>query len=275
MMMDRQPLLSRRVVIFLAVAFGMTWSAWGALGWLARVQMVAYGQWPFMVLYVLGGLGPTIAAYIAVLSTSTQAPLREFHQRLFRWRVAGRWYITAIASPVSLAIISTMIATQFTPGLAALLSVRPWIMFLPLFAMMIVGGGLEELGWRGVAQPELASAIGSAKAALSVGLVWAIWHVPLFFLPGVSQYGGNFPLFAIGVIANALMLGWLYSRTDSILLCIVFHASSNAITALGFAIPRESGWWVLLGPCLNILVGAVLLCALPVRSSTRATATWS
>jgi uncharacterized protein len=271
----RQLLLNRRLVIFVVVAFGITWSAWGVLGWLARAQMVAYGQWPFMVLYVLGGLGPTIAAYIAVLSTLAQAPLREFNRRLFRWRVAGQWYVIAIALPISLAIISAVTATQFSPGMAGALSVRPWIMFLPLFAMMIVGGGLEELGWRGVAQPELTSAIGPAKAALSVGLVWAIWHVPLFFLPGVSQYGGNFPVFAIGVIANALMLGWLYCRTDSILLCIVFHASSNAITALGFAIPRESGWWVLLGPCLNVLVGAVLLFALPVRSRASAAANWS
>ena len=271
----RQLLLNRRLVIFFAVAFGITWSAWSVLGWMARARMVAYGLWPFMVLYVMGGLGPTIAAYIAVLSTSAQAPLREFHRRLFRWRVAGRWYVIAIALPVSLAIISTMIVIHLNRDLAGALSVRPWIMFLPLFAMMIVGGGLEELGWRGVAQPELTSAIGPAKAALLVGLVWAIWHVPLFFLPGVSQYGGNFPVFAIGVIANALMLGWLYSRTDSILLCIVFHASSNAITALGFAIPHGSGWWVLLGPCLNVLVGALLWFALPVRSSARAAANWS
>lgn len=271
-MTDTQPLLNRRLVIFLAVAFGITWSAWGVLGWLARAQALVYGQWPFMVLYVIGGLGPTIAAYIAVITTSAQAPLREFHQRLLRWRVAGWWYVIAMGLPVGLAVLSVVSATQFSSGLAGTLSVRPWYLFLPLFAMMIVGGGLEELGWRGVAQPELTRAIGPAKAALSVGLIWAVWHVPLFFLPGVSQYGGNFPVFAVGVIANALMLGWLYSRTDSILLCIVFHASSNAITALGFAIPRESGWWVLLGPCLNVLVGAVLLFALPVRPSPRAAA---
>ncbi len=270
----RQLLLNRRLVIFFAVAFGITWSAWSVLGWMARAQVVAYGQWPFMVLYVLGGLGPTIAAYIGGVSTAAPAPLWELHHGLFRWRVAGRWYVIAIALPVSLAIISTVAVIHLSPGLAGALSVRPWIMFLPLFAMMIVGGGLEELGWRGVAQPELTRAIGPAKAALSVGLIWAVWHLPLFFLPGVSQHGGNFPVFAVGVIANALMLGWLYSRTDSILLCIVFHASSNAITALGFAIPRESGWWVLLGPCLNVLVGTILLLALPLRSSDRTAANY-
>jgi membrane protease YdiL (CAAX protease family) len=270
--MGKQIFLNRRLLIFLAAAFGMTWGAWGVLGWLARAQVVSYGQWPFMALYVLGGLGPTIAAYVAVLSTSAQAPLREFHRRLFRWRVAGWWYVVAIGLPVSLAIVSTVIATQWSPGLSAALSVRPWYMFLPLFAAMIVGGGLEELGWRGVTQPELTRTIGPAKAALWVGLIWAIWHLPLFFLPGVSQYGGNFPIFAIGVIGIALMLGWLYSRTDSILLCIFFHAASNAITAFGFSIPRTSGWVSLVGPCLNLLMGSILLLAVPLRSGDRAAA---
>ena len=231
-----------------------------------------YGQSSFMALYVLGGLGPTIATYIAVVSTSAQTSLREFHRRLFRWRVAGWWYVIAIGLPVSLAIVSTVIATQLSPGLSAALSVRPWYMFPPLFAVMIVGGGLEELGWRGVAQPELTRSIGPAKAALWVGLVWAIWHLPLFFLPGVSQYSGNFPTFSLGVIGIALMLGWLYSRTDSILICIFFHAASNAITAFGFAMPYTKGWVPLVGPCLNLSMGAILLLAFPLRSGDRTAA---
>ena len=264
--------VSRRLLVFLIVCFSVTWSAWGILGWLARAQQLVYGQWPFMLLYVLGGLGPMIGAYVAVLSTSSQAPLREFHQRLFRWRVAGWWYAVAIGLPVVLAIASTMIAVLFRPDLSSALSIRPWYMFVPLLAVMIVGGGLEEPGWRGIAQPEIARTTGSAKAALLVGLVWALWHVPLFFLPGVSQYGSNFPVFALGVVGMALMLGWLYSRTASILLCVVFHAAANAITALGVAIPREAGHLTLLSPCLHVLIGVVLLLAAWARSDDRVAA---
>ena len=62
---------------FLAVSFAVTWSAWGILVPLARARTLVYGQWPFMVLYMLGGLGPTIGAYAAVLASSAQAPLRR------------------------------------------------------------------------------------------------------------------------------------------------------------------------------------------------------
>ncbi|MCK2372907.1 CPBP family glutamic-type intramembrane protease, partial [Escherichia coli] len=83
---------------------------------------------------------------------------------------------------------------------------RNYVAGLPLFGMMLVGGGVEELGWRGIAQPELARRHGPLPAALVVGLVWALWHLPLFHIPGVSQYGGSFPHFAAGVFGSALLL---------------------------------------------------------------------
>lgn len=251
--------MNRRLATFLVVSFSVTWSAWGILVPLARAGTLVYGQWPFMVLYMLGGLGPTIGAYAAVWATSAEAPLSEFHRRLVRWRLAGWWYLVAAGLPIALAITSTGVAALLAPDRLSALSLRPWYMFLPLFVVMIAGGGLEELGWRGVAQPELERAIGRAGTALLVGLVWAVWHGPLFFLPGVSQYGASFPVFAVGVIGTALILAWLYGRTGSILLCVVFHAAVNAIAALGFAIPRQRGWLGLLGPSLNVLLGSLLL----------------
>ena len=251
--------MTRRLVTFLATSFAITWSAWGVLILLARTRTAAYGEWPFMALYILGGLGPTIGAYVAVLATSTLAPLSEFHRRLLRWRVSGWWYLIAVGLPIGLAIVSTLIATWLSPDLSGALSFQPWYMLPLLFLMMILGGGLEELGWRGVAQPELGRTIGHARAALSVGFIWAIWHAPLFLIPSVSQYRTNFLVFAIGVIGTALILGWLYSRTESILLCVIFHAAGNAIAIFGFVISREAGWLALMAPCLNVLVGSVLL----------------
>jgi hypothetical protein len=49
--------------------------------------MVAYGQWPFMVHYVIGSLGPTIAAYIAVPS-----PTRELGWRRNRYENHAIWH---------------------------------------------------------------------------------------------------------------------------------------------------------------------------------------
>ena len=230
---------------------------------LARARKVVFGQLFFMLPYMLGGLGPTIAAYVAVLATTSQAPLREFHARLFRWRLRAYWFLVALALPVALALASVGAAIVVDPDLARTLSLRPWYMFFPLLLVMVGGGGLEELGWRGVAQPELDRAYARPVAALLVGVVWSVWHLPLFVLPGVGQYGTNFAVFAVGCVGGAMILAWLYGRTGSILLCILFHASWNAAWALGLAIPSGRHGLAVMDSCFRVTVGALLLAIRP------------
>jgi len=250
----------RRALVFLAFAFGITWCAWGVLIVLSQSRATAYGEWPFMTLYVLGGLGPTIAAYIAVCLTRTAAPLSEFNQRVLRWRVPSVWYAVAIGLPMALAF--SAVGMALTLGLAAWsqLAIKPWYVFPALFAMTIIGGGLEEFGWRGITQDAWGRALGPARAAWLIGPIWAVWHLPLFFLPGVSQYHGSFGPFLLGVMGNALLFGWLYSRTRSILLCVFMHAASNAIVMLGVVVPSGPGTsWI--SPCLALAVGCLLFLA--------------
>ena len=250
---------AKRFKIFLSASFLITWTCWGILVPLARARTLTYGRPGFMFLYMLGGLGPTLSAYIAVLATPLQSPLKEFHARLFRWRVSAGWYVVALLLPVALALASVAVAILVQPDFPKGLSVRPWYMLIPLFFMMVAGGGLEEHGWRGVAQPELERKLNRPAAALLVGLIWACWHLPLFFLPGVGQYGTDFPLFAIGVVGGALILAWLYGRTESILLCILFHAGWNTVAAFGLAIPSDRSLPAVLNVCLRVIVGVLLL----------------
>jgi membrane protease YdiL (CAAX protease family) len=248
-----------RLRIYLVTTFCITWTCWWTLVAFARAGTMVFGQPLFMVVYLIGGLGPTIAAYAAVLATPTQFPLREFHSRLFRWRLAWWWYLLVLALPVAVALASSGLASLAEPRLSIGLPVHPWYMFFPLFPVMILGGGLEELGWRGVAQPEMERSVARFVAAIFVGLIWAIWHLPLFFLPGVGQYGTNFFFFTIGVVGNALILAWIYGRTRSILLCIFYHASFNATAAIGLGVPGGKGWLSALDAFLCVLAGALLL----------------
>lgn len=257
---------SRRAWVFLALAFCISWCAWGALILLAQAQATTYGEWPFMTLYVLGGLGPTIAAYVAVYLTRTEAPLREFNQRVLRWRVRPVWYVVAIGMPIVLAFVAVGIAVALHPVVWGQLLIKPWYVFPLLFAMTIIGGGLEEFGWRGVAQEAWGPVLGQARAALLIGPIWAIWHLPLFFLPGVSQYHGHFGPFFVGVVGNALLFGWLYSQTRSILLCVFMHAATNAIVMLGVVVPSGHGM-SLISPCLVLAVGGLLFLSLGKRGS--------
>lgn len=248
---------SRRALLFLAVAFGITWVTWGALVALAQMRALSYGSAPFMTLYVLGGLGPTIAAYVAVWCTRERSSLGEFNRRVLRWRVGSTWYVLALGLPVVLGLMAMGVAVALKPALGTSVNFKPWYQFLAYFLMCIVGGGLEELGWRGVTQEEWGRVLGPIRAALLIGPIWALWHLPLFFLPGVAQYHANFALFLVGVMANALLFGWLYSRTRSILLCVFMHAASNAVVMMGVSVPSGLGMSIV-GPCLSLCVGALL-----------------
>lgn len=248
---------SRRALVYLATAFGITWLAWGVLAVLAQSSVTHYGTWPFMSLYVLGGLGPTLAAYVAVWRTPEQGPVSEFNRRVVRWRVRPMWYLVALGLPMALGFMAIGVAVALKPALGAAVSFKPWYLF-PLYLLMtIIGGGLEEFGWRGITQEEWGHAIGPVRAALLIGPIWALWHLPLFFLPGVSQYHANFALFLIGIIGNALLFGWLYQRTRSILLCVLMHAASNAVAMTGISVPLGMGMG-LIGPCLGLAVGGLL-----------------
>ena len=117
---------------------------------------------------------------------------------------------------------------------------------------MILGGGLEELGWRGVAQPMLERRLSRLASAAIVGVAWALWHLPLFFIHGVSQYGANFELFAADVMGNAFLLAWIYGGTGSILVCVLFHAASNTSATLGLNAWDGSPQMAWIGPAVKI-----------------------
>ena len=92
---------------------------------------------------------------------------------------------------------------------------------------MIIGGGIEEIGWRGCLQPELQKKLPITISALIIGVIWAIWHLPLFFIIGTNQNSDNFLWFFISAIALSFLLTQIYSITKSIFLCIIFHAFIN------------------------------------------------
>ncbi len=224
--------MTRRLGAYLACTFGLTFSAWGTL--ILLQERLPYGTPAFMALYALGGLGPTIAAYVAVLATRAHAPVREFHRTVFNLRTPLRWRLVPLFLPIALVLMSAGIATAVHPGSLRPFLAKPWYLFIPYFFGMVAGGGLEEIGWRGVAQPELEKHFQLPIAALVVGSLWAVWHLPLFALRGVAQYGLNFPAFAAAVLGDAMILAWLRHKTGSVFHCIVFHASNNAAWMLVF-----------------------------------------
>lgn len=86
----------------------------------------------------------------------------------------------------------------------------------------------EEIGWRGYALPRLAARFGFARASVLLGVIWATWHLPIFFVPGVDNFGQSFPVFLLEVTALSVAITWLYAHTnESLLLVMLMHSAVN------------------------------------------------
>jgi uncharacterized protein len=101
----------------------------------------------------------------------------------------------------------------------------------------------EELGWRGFLQPALASRLGWRAAAVTTGVIWAVWHFPLFFahpLPGPPAWWqlGCFTLMATLI---SIVMAWLRLRTGSVWPAVLIHAAHNAFLASCDGLTGDTG----------------------------------
>lgn len=81
--------------------------------------------------------------------------------------------------------------------------------------------------------PHLTERIGLALARPVVGLVWAAWHLSLFFAPGADTYHQSFPFYVLQVVAYSVVLAWLYWQTGgSLLLSMFMHSAFNNLKEL-------------------------------------------
>jgi membrane protease YdiL (CAAX protease family) len=186
----------------------------------------------------LGALSSSLAAIVLVMIEGRKGGLRELLSRALIWRVGIQWWLVALFYMIVPSVASLYLyhllggpAVDWS-GLQPLYQVVPMIVFLTIAA-----GIAEEFGWRGFLLPRLQSRHNALVSGLIVGVAWATWHIPLFFIKGTSQYeqamdAGLLPAilgYAVFVTVQSVQFTWLFNNTKgSVLLAAVFHGAANA-----------------------------------------------
>ena len=95
--------------------------------------------------------------------------------------------------------------------------------------ILFLGGPLgEEIGWRGFALPRLVARHGPGPASLRLGVMWALWHLPVFLIEGTDQYGQPILWYTVMVTAYTFLFTWVHEKTDgSLLLALLHHTAIN------------------------------------------------
>lgn len=215
----------RSIVAFVLLTLLISWSAWGMLAILGTEPGVNLGG----VLWLLGGLGPPIAAVVLVQREDGPS-IRELLARLLHWRVGWRWYGIALLFPGAVVIMTLFLDSQVRGLTTPIPDPEFVLVFIGLLmASSIIGGGLEEIGWRGFMLPRVQASFDALTASIVVGVIWMVWHAPLFVVSGAVQM--EFPMlpFVIQGIALAVVFTWVYNSTrGSVLLAVLLHGSFNA-----------------------------------------------
>ena len=209
------------LLFFFLLTFAVSWACFVTVA-IAPVTASARA-----VLLLLGTFAPGLIAVAVTAANSGADGVRALFGRLLPAHVALRWYLFAL---LYMAAIKGLVAVSYRVGFGAWPRFGDealWIIVLaiPISTLSQVG---EELGWRGWALPRLGRRLGLAWAGLVLGFIWALWHLPLFFVAGADKSGQSFPMYALQVIALSVALTWLYSKTaGSVLLAMLLHAAVN------------------------------------------------
>lgn len=215
----RSPLIG-----YFALAFAISWGGilliLAATGFdLSAMQSAEAG-----LVFVVMLLGPSVSGLILTALVDDRLGMGQLCASLLRWQAGVYWYAVALLTmPAMLLIILLLLSVAINPAFSPRFQ---W----PLFAVGLIAGAFEEIGWTGFATPRLLARYGLGVAGLSLGFTWALWHLLVDFRYNAGAMGIGWPLeFAIVYLATLtpyrVLMTWVFSHTQSLFLAILMHAS--------------------------------------------------
>jgi uncharacterized protein len=222
------------LLLFGLFAYGFSWLVWlvGISQLTGDISMAN----PRMSFYLLvGSFGPTLAAFVWTAVLDGRKGILELLRRLVKARAAWWLYILIFFLLPTLAFVLNLLV-GIEPNLELWKIALTMILVSPLNSLMggvIFGVGPlgEEVGWRGFVLPRLLTRHTSLQASVLLGLLWAFWHTPLFFL---SDFRNGVPLWVFCLLypLSLIFISYLMTRfhhwsKGSLLVAIWFHGAVN------------------------------------------------
>jgi uncharacterized protein len=214
-------------VPFFALTFAWTWSLW----WGAVAAELSFDQPLFRLLYLLGVFGPLLGA-AWVVSRGDRRYRCEFIRRVGDpRRISARWWLALVLVAAGPAVLGA--AAARAAGTAATIPDHSVAAVVTVIGFALVAGLAEEPGWRGAASDAWQVRTHPLWAALGIGALWSVWHMPLYFIEGSYQHGIGFAsvrfwLGSLALVQLGVLYVWLANGAGgSILIAILAHAGFN------------------------------------------------
>lgn len=247
------------VTAYFVLTFALSWL--GALAvaapWLLRGhepdKMAGLLMFPAMI------LGPCIASLVLTGLLEGRAGLRALARRIVCRPTHAAWLLMLLIPPVLILVVLALMQKTVSP------------VYAPNFFWMgaafgLPAGVLEEIGWTGFAFPRMQQVRSPFAASVLLGVLWSCWHLPVVNYLGTATPHGSywflyFLAFALAMTAMRVLIGWVYTNTQSVLLAQLMHISSTGslvvFSAAGASALQECIWYAVYGVALWMVVLAI------------------
>jgi membrane protease YdiL (CAAX protease family) len=187
---------------------------------------------------LLGLFVPSVTALTTVIKSKSAALKADLKAKLVSsGRIRPKIVILSIVIIFAVIIVSILLSALFGQSMSQFSFVAGFsfsIGGIPTLFTLVLTAFLEEMGWRGYAEDAIASYMSWFKESVIFGLVWALWHMPLFLIPDTYQYNilQQSPWFMVNFFVSIIPLGfiftWVYAKNHrSIFACMFFHFAVN------------------------------------------------
>ena len=264
--MTKQKALKEVVLFFAATLGSVYFIFWGPLA-LFKVPTISFvsdtrGPGWAIALFMIGGFTPSLVGLLLTWLQEGKEGLKRMGRRVIQFNLGLRWYLAEIGIVLLIGLGEIILDTLITgQAFNFSLFIQQAGSFLPL---IIIGPLSEELGWRGYAQERMQKAWSPALSGAILGVAWAFWHLPLFFMIGTSQHELGLPFLPFIVMLSALSViyAWFLNNTrGSIWSAILFHWLYTYIAQVissGYAQTAQLNWL----RCIPYLAAAGLVLVL-------------
>ena len=250
---------------FFLVTFLFSWVLWtplvlGSLGIIpVSEKLLSVVSVPVIM---LGAFGPLAGALYDLRHREGKGSVRKYLQGFLDFNAGWKAYLL----PILIFGGSTFIA-WFFPELSGekrlpMLLPSIWVFIPCLVFMILVGGGQEEFGWRGYALPVLENKFGIWYANIILGVIWALWHIPTWFITGTTQSHMNFGGFVLLMTGYSFIFSWIRKISGNKPFSGLYaHGLANAIIPVMPTFNAQDGvtqprFWIWV--TLTFLIGVII-----------------
>lgn len=197
---------------FFLITFLWSWILWTPLV-LGSLKIIPVSDKLLTILkfpaIILGAFGPLAGALFCLYKENGKGSSGKYLKSFLDFKLGWKAYIYTIIIFGGSTFAAWFFPELFGEKQLSMLLPSVWIFIPCLLFMIFLGGGQEEFGWRGYALPILENKFGIWFANIILGIIWAFWHIPLWFITGTSQYYMNFGGFILLMVGYSFILSWI------------------------------------------------------------------